>query len=142
MQHEAFQNWRSERETIEAEMNGLLQMGPIISSEDRRIRTMRFMALVERRDEAARDLLETVRRSSSRRRFLPREPRESFIADETELLPATGYEAQAASIEGRESQHGAQPPERAVDDVSIATRMEQRPMIPEAIAAFMRSLLK
>src|SRR6516162_9181023 len=46
MQDVAFQSWRNERDAVEAEMNVLLQAGLTISPEDRRVRAMRFIALV------------------------------------------------------------------------------------------------
>ena len=63
--NEAFQAWSSERDTVDAEMSALFTMDLLAASEERQVRKMRFMALVERRDAAARGLLEPVRQSTS-----------------------------------------------------------------------------
>jgi hypothetical protein len=56
---EDFQIWRAEQSAIETEMNGLIAAGPMTSAEDRRVRRIRFMALIERREAAARALLQS-----------------------------------------------------------------------------------
>lgn len=147
MQNEAFQNWRTEREAIEAEMTALLQTELIVLPEDRRVRTMRFMALLERRDVAARHLLATVRRSSSctwsppTDSIVTREVDSLNASDETELLNANGCEAGALGVEVRESQEGAHATQVAYRR-SLPADVGQRLTIPESIGAFMRSLLK
>jgi hypothetical protein len=164
MQDIAFLSWRNERDAVEAEMNVLLQAGLTISPEDRRVRAMRFIALVERRDAAARDLLEAARQHV---RLLSRTPRASISTRKKELLHAT-KEAQV-SLKDRGSQDGAQLIEQGVeyfsdvegssrgasdrkegptlsgqplDRMSAPADIGPRPIMPPTIADFMRSLLK
>jgi hypothetical protein len=56
-QPDAFRHWQRERDAIETEMNALLTGGLPASSEERQVRYIRFQALIERREAAARDLL-------------------------------------------------------------------------------------
>ena len=58
---DSFQNWKIEREAVEREMKLLLTSGQPTSVEDRRIRKILFAALIERRDAAARNFLQTAR---------------------------------------------------------------------------------
>jgi hypothetical protein len=57
MRNAAFQNWRREREAIEQEMDLLITAGLPASNEERQVRRIRFAALLERREAAARNLL-------------------------------------------------------------------------------------
>jgi hypothetical protein len=57
MRHEAFQEWRREREAVEQEMDLLITAGLPASNEERQVRRARFAALLERREAAARNLL-------------------------------------------------------------------------------------
>jgi len=57
--HEAFEIWKAERSAIETEMNGLIMAGPTTSADERHVRRIRFMALLERREAAARALLQS-----------------------------------------------------------------------------------
>jgi hypothetical protein len=59
--HEAFNIWKAEQSAIEAEMDGLMTAGPTTSADERQVRRIRFMALVERREAAARALLQSDR---------------------------------------------------------------------------------
>lgn len=59
--HEAFHIWKAEQSAIEAEMNELMTAGPTTSADERQVRRIRFMALVERREAAARALLQSDR---------------------------------------------------------------------------------
>jgi hypothetical protein len=52
-----FEEWRDECEAIHKEMDRLLAAGRSQTSEARQVRQVQFMALVERRNEAARNLL-------------------------------------------------------------------------------------
>jgi hypothetical protein len=125
MQHgEVFQTWRSERDATEAEMSKLLTMQLTTTPEERQIRRMRFMALVERRDVAARGLLEPVRRSTA-----------LFCAK-------YGPKAQQPPVQNRESQEAARPPEPSADRLPIpaATEPQTVPPIPPRIVALMQSL--
>jgi hypothetical protein len=54
----AFQDWQRERETIEKEMDRLITAGRPASAEERQVRRLQFTALLERRDVAARGLLQ------------------------------------------------------------------------------------
>ena len=68
-QCDAFQHWLCERSAVEAQMDDLLAAGLPTSSEERLTRQIQFMSLVERRDAAARDLLQRL--PSLRRRKSP-----------------------------------------------------------------------
>jgi hypothetical protein len=61
-QCDAFQHWLCERSAVEAQMDELLAAGVPVSHEERQARQVRFLALLERRDVAAHDLLEALRR--------------------------------------------------------------------------------
>ena len=69
MRHDAFQEWRREREAVEQEMDLLITAGLPASNEERQVRRTRFAALLERREAAARNLLH-----SDRTRRLNRSP--------------------------------------------------------------------
>ena len=58
---DAFQSWRGELEAVEQEMDRLIAAGLPASVEERQVRQTRFLALVERREAAARKLLQTDR---------------------------------------------------------------------------------
>jgi hypothetical protein len=55
----AFQDWKREREAIEKEMDRLITAGRPASAEERQVRQLQFTALLERRDTAARRLLQS-----------------------------------------------------------------------------------
>jgi hypothetical protein len=61
MSDHPFQIWQREREAVEQEMNRLIAMSPAISAEERQVRRFRFEALVERRESAARNLMQSDR---------------------------------------------------------------------------------
>ena len=54
----AFQDWKREREKIEKEMDRLITAGRPASAEERQVRQLQFAALLERRDAAARSLMQ------------------------------------------------------------------------------------
>jgi hypothetical protein len=56
---DAFQSWRRELEAVEREMDQLIAAGLPASVEDRQARQARFATLVERREAAARKLLQS-----------------------------------------------------------------------------------
>jgi len=55
----AFQDWKREREAIEKEMNRLIAAGRPTTAEERQVRQLQFTALIERRDAAARNLMQS-----------------------------------------------------------------------------------
>jgi hypothetical protein len=55
----AFQDWKREHEAVEKEMDRLITAGRPASAEERQVRQLQFIALIERRDAAARSLLES-----------------------------------------------------------------------------------
>jgi hypothetical protein len=61
-QDEVFQHWAHERYSVEAQMDEILAAGVPPSVEERQARQIRFLALIERRDVAARLLLDDLRR--------------------------------------------------------------------------------
>jgi hypothetical protein len=61
MHDEVFRSWRQECEAIEQEMDRLIR-GPVPASvEERQVRRIQFAALVERREDAARKLIQADR---------------------------------------------------------------------------------
>ncbi len=60
-----FKNWKLECEAVHKEMDCLLKAGWAETAADRQVRRMQFMALIERRDAAARNLLCTTRRAAT-----------------------------------------------------------------------------
>lgn len=69
-QGEAFQHWVLERSAVEAQMDEILTSRLPVASEERQARRVRFLALIERRDVAARSLLDDLRRRQSQCRIL------------------------------------------------------------------------
>src|ERR1700682_806575 len=57
-----FQDWRRERDAVEQEMDHLIAAGVPASLEERQVRRTRYAALIERREAAARNLLQSDRR--------------------------------------------------------------------------------
>src|SRR5262245_20320432 len=55
---DAFQSWRRDLEAVEREMDQLIAAGLPASVEERQVRQARFAGLVERREAAARKLLQ------------------------------------------------------------------------------------
>ena len=86
MRSDALQNWRCEREAVEQEMDRLITEGLPASVEDRQVRQTRFVALVERREAAARKLLQSD--WASRRDTSPRASDVVAIAPEAADIPA------------------------------------------------------
>ena len=70
MRDGAFQDWQRERDAVEQEMDHLIAAGMPNSVEERQVRRTRFAALIERREAAARNLLQSDRR----RDWSPRAP--------------------------------------------------------------------
>jgi hypothetical protein len=54
----AFENWRRECDAVQREMDRLITAGRPQSMEERQVRQLQFTALIERRDAAARSLLQ------------------------------------------------------------------------------------
>ena len=92
MRDEAFQDWRRERDAVEQEMDHLIAAGMPSSVEERQVRRTRFAALVERREAAARNLLQ-----SDRRRFrsprAPSRPGDHFVSAAHQGAAAEGEQA-------------------------------------------------
>jgi len=86
MRSDALQNWRREREAVEQEMDRLITEGLPASVEDRQVRQTRFVALVERREAAARKLLQSD--WASRRDTSPRASDVVAIAPEVADISA------------------------------------------------------
>jgi proline racemase len=64
MANNVFQDWRRECEAVQREMDRLITAGRPQSPEERQVRQLQFTALIERRDAAARSLLQSSRRAS------------------------------------------------------------------------------
>ena len=60
MRDDAFLDWKRERVAIEREMDVLLKAAPRATLEDRRVRQIQFAALIERRNAAMRNLLQSA----------------------------------------------------------------------------------
>jgi hypothetical protein len=59
MQVDVFQDWKRESDIIERQMNDLLRAPPPASIADRQVRQIQFVALIERREAAARAFLQS-----------------------------------------------------------------------------------
>jgi hypothetical protein len=57
MSQDAFMRWKEECETVHNEMDRLLAAGWLEAAEERQVRKIRFLALIERRNVAAHNLL-------------------------------------------------------------------------------------
>src|ERR1700694_424696 len=62
MRDRDFQDWRRERDAVEQEMDHLIAAGVPASLEERQVRRTRYAAFIERREAAARNLLQSDRR--------------------------------------------------------------------------------
>jgi hypothetical protein len=62
MQSNPFQDWRQECEAVQKEMDRLIMAGRPQTAEERQVRQLQFTALIERRDAAARHLIEATSR--------------------------------------------------------------------------------
>ena len=85
---DAFQSWRRDLEAVEREMDLLIAAGLPASVEERQVRQARFVALVERREAAARKLLQfdwIGRRN--KRASLPESDLASATQGDAEALP-------------------------------------------------------
>ena len=85
---DAFQSWRRDLEAVEREMDQLIAAGLPASVEERRVRQARFVTLVERREAAARKLLQfdwIGRRN--KRASLPESHLASATQGDAEALP-------------------------------------------------------
>jgi len=58
MSQGALIGWKSECERIHNEMNNLFKAGWLETAEERQVRKLQFMALIERRDAAARKFMQ------------------------------------------------------------------------------------
>lgn len=65
-QDDLFKHWTHERSAVEAQMDEILAGGVPTSAMERQTRQVQFMALIERRDVAARLLLDDLRRRQAR----------------------------------------------------------------------------
>ena len=61
MHDEALRDWRQECDAVEHEMDRLIRSPVPGSAEERQVRRIQFVALVERREDAARKLIQTDR---------------------------------------------------------------------------------
>ena len=85
---DAFQSWRRDLEAVEREMDQLIATGLPASVEERQVRQARFVTLVERREAAARKLLQfdwIGRRN--KRASLPESHLASAAQGDAEALP-------------------------------------------------------
>ena len=85
---DAFQSWRRDLEAVEREMDQLIAAGLPASVEERQVRQARFVTLVERREAAARKLLQfdwIGRRN--KRASLPESHLASAAQGDAEALP-------------------------------------------------------
>jgi hypothetical protein len=98
---DAFQSWRRELEAVEQEMDRLIAVGLPASAEDRQVRQTRFVALVERREAAARKLLQSDwasrRDKSPRASSRPDAHPNSAAQGGAEALPDGGDQAETGS---------------------------------------------
>jgi hypothetical protein len=67
-------DWKNESEAIHREMNHLFAAGWLETAAERRVRMLQFMALIERRDAAARKFLHSNRLVKSRPAALNGDP--------------------------------------------------------------------
>lgn len=67
-QSELYEHWMIERSSVETQMDEILAAGVPPSMEERQARRMQFLALIERRDVAARLLLDDLRRRQAHMR--------------------------------------------------------------------------
>jgi hypothetical protein len=90
MAQDAFETWKRECEAIHNQMDCLLKAGWPETAADRQVRKLQFMALIERRDAAARDLLQTnvhAMAPVSPREALEQAPRQASSKDPAPQLP-------------------------------------------------------
>jgi hypothetical protein len=61
----AFHDWKRECEAIEKEMDRLLKAGRPETAAERQVRQIQYAALIERRDTATRNLLQSDRQDGA-----------------------------------------------------------------------------
>jgi hypothetical protein len=83
---------RRERDEVEQEMDHLIAAGVPTSVEERQVRRIRFAAWVERREAAARNLLQSDRRRDKSPRG-PSRPGDHFISAALQGAAAEGEQA-------------------------------------------------
>jgi hypothetical protein len=98
---DAFQSWRRELEAVEQEMDRLIAAGLPATVEERQVRHAQFVALVERREAAARNLLQSdcaSRRDESARASSRSDARPiSAVQRDAEALPDGSNTAEIGS---------------------------------------------
>jgi hypothetical protein len=57
MSNGSFVDWKNECEAIHAEMDQVLRSGWLCTTDERQVRRLQYLALIERRDAAARKFL-------------------------------------------------------------------------------------
>jgi hypothetical protein len=126
---DAFQDWRRELEAVEQEMDRLIAAGLPASVEERQVRQTRFVALVERREAAARNLLQSD--CASRR---DKSPRASSPPD-AHSISAAQRGAQALPNGSNKAETGSARPTCALptDLVQLAPDAEDLPSVSAAV---------
>ena len=126
---DAFQDWRRALEAVEQEMDRLIAAGLPASVEERQVRQTRFVALVERREAAARNLLQSD--CASRR---DKSPRASSPPD-AHSISAAQRGAQALPNGSNKAETGSARPTCALptDLVQLAPDAEDLPSVSAAV---------
>ena len=126
---DAFQDWRRELEAVEQEMDRLIAAGLPASVEERQVRQTRFVALVERREAAARNLLQSD--CASRRDKSPR----SSSPPDAHSISSAQRGAQTLPNGSNKAETGSARPTCALptDLVQLAPDAEDLPSVSAAV---------
>ena len=125
-QHEALRNWQRERDAVEAEMNALLASGFPASPAERQVRQVRFRALIERREAAARDLLQFDRsvrhhKSTAAQAEIPKGPSQDAASEVIAATPVQELEEPGPPLAMQPAMANYRPKEQSADEASEAT---------------------
>ncbi len=150
-------NWREECDAIHTEMDRLLATGRLQTAEERQVRKIQFMALIERRNVAAQNCLQSpggAARFAVSRRRPPEPPRavaqvdpivEPDVEPEVAIVEVCQEPAEALLATDHGSQVPAAEPVAAVEIASLdipqaseasAPAVDQSPRAPPANPMF------
>ena len=138
-QHEALRNWQRERDAVEAEMNALLASGFPGSPAERQVRQVRFRALIERREAAARDLLQFDRsvrhhKSTAAQAEIPKGRSQDAASEVIAATPVQELEEPGPPLAMQPAMADCRPKEPSEDEASEATAATPVQELEEPVA--------
>jgi hypothetical protein len=138
MSQDVLISWKEECDAIHMEMDRLLAAGRLETAEERQVRKIQFMALIERRNVAAQNCLKSASgtaRFAINRRMLPETPRTITHADpviKPDLMNADVFQepSEAALATDRGPQVATVDPVPEVETASVDIFQEPSEAVP------------